>query len=73
MMRLTADEKAIVAGVLLSAAVAGIGILELMQATSSATLPSFIWQMIVGSMLFNAGISGVIGCGTMLAVYRAVL
>jgi hypothetical protein len=73
MSRYTVDEKAMVVGIFLAACVAGIGILQLMAAPSNVNMTAFIWQMITGAMLFNAGVCGVTSIGAMWVNYQAVL
>jgi hypothetical protein len=73
MKSLTNDEVSILTGIILSAGVAGIGILELYTALGCTTLQSYVGTMIVGAMLFNAGLSGVIGMLSVWFNYRAIL
>jgi hypothetical protein len=73
MSRYTVDEKAMLVGICLSALVAGVGVFQLLGAPTTGDTNSFIWMMITGSMLFNAGVSGVIGVGSMWVNYQAVL
>jgi hypothetical protein len=70
---LTKDEKAIVIGFLFSAGVAGIGILQLQAALTATALTAYIGAMVVGAMLFNAGVSGVCALGAIWFNYRALL
>ena len=73
MARFTTDEKAMLVGVCLSSGVAGIGLLQLIAAPNNLNIFSFIWQMITGAMLFNAGVSGVTCIGAMWVNYQAVV
>ncbi|MDD2246342.1 MAG: hypothetical protein PHC39_04590 [Proteiniphilum sp.] len=73
MMRYTVDEKAMLVGIALSALVSGVGIFLLMGAPTTTDTHSFIWMMITGSMLFNAGVCGVTSVGSMWVNYQAVL
>lgn len=73
MKSLTNDEVSILTGTVMSAGVAGIGILELYSALGASTLQSYVGTMIIGAMLFNAGLSGVIGMVSIWFNYRAIL
>ena len=72
-MSLTKDERSIIAGVLLSAGVMGIGILQLYAALASLTIEGYLGTMIVGAMLFNGGLTGVCSLLSVWFNYRAIL
>lgn len=69
----TQDERYLLAGVLLSALVAGTGIYELYVATGAGTETAFLGTLVIGAMLFNAGIAGVVGMCSIWYNYRAIL
>jgi len=73
MRSFTKDENALLVGAIMSAGVSGIGIYQLLIALSSPTIQGYIGTMIVGAMLFNAGISGLTAIGAMWANYQAIL
>lgn len=73
MVKLTTDEISIIAGTLASAGISGVGIHQLIVAMSSVTLQEYIGTMIVGSMLFNAGICGVTAFLSIWFNYQATL
>lgn len=71
--KLTKDEIAIIIGVLLSAGVAGVGIYQMYIARIVTTMPDYIWFLVTGAMLFDAGAAGVIGMLAIYFNYRAIL
>ena len=73
MLFLTNEEKSLFVGIALSALVAGTGIYELYVATGMPTEVSYLGTMIVGTMLFNAGICGVTALCSIWYNYRAIL
>ena len=73
MRTFTKDEKSLMAGAVMSAGVSGVGIYELLIALSSPTAAGYIGTMIVGAMLFNAGISGLTAVGAMWSTYQAIV
>lgn len=72
-MKLTKDEKTLLAGAALSAGVSGIGIYMLIAANAATSEPMYVGMMITGAMLFNAGISGVTAIGAIWYNYQATL
>ena len=73
MIKLTKDEVSIVAGILASAGISGIGIYQLLVAMSAITLQGYVGTMIVGAMLFNAGICGLTSFGAIWFNYQATI
>ena len=69
----TQEEKYLLVGIALSALVAGCGIYQLFAATAAVDMVGYIGSMITGAMLFNAGVSGVIGMCSIWYNYRAIL
>lgn len=73
MRTFTKDERALLFGAIMSAGVSGIGIYQLLVALSSPTMQGYLGAMIVGAMLFNAGISGLTAVGAMWSNYQAIV
>ena len=73
MRTFTKDEKALIVGALMSAGVSGIGIYELLIALSAPEIAGYLGTMIIGSMLFNAGVSGLTAIGAMWTNYQATV
>jgi high-affinity Fe2+/Pb2+ permease len=73
MRTFTTDEKSLLVGAVMSAGVSGIGIYQLLVALSAPTVEGYIGTMIVGAMLFNAGVSGLTAIGAMWANYQAII
>lgn len=70
---LTKDEISLLMGAVMCAGVSGIGIYQLYIARIVPTLPEYIWFMITGAMLFNAGIAGITAIGAIWYNYQALL
>ena len=73
MRKYSDDERALLIGAAMSAGVAGIGIYELLVALSASDMSGYIGTMIIGAMLFNAGVSGMTAVGAMWTNYQAIL
>jgi len=73
MRTLTTDEKSLVIGALLSCGVSGIGIYELDVALFSASPTGYLASLILGAMLFNAGVSGLCAIGSIWYNYQALV
>lgn len=73
MRTLTNDEKSLLMGAALSAGVSGIGVYQLYLALEATTPMAYLGTLIVGAMLFNAGLSGLTAIGSMWYNYQALL
>lgn len=73
MRTFTKDEKALLFGAIMSAGVSGIGIYQLLIALAAPTVEGYLGTLIVGAMLFNAGIAGITSIGAMWYNYQAIL
>jgi high-affinity Fe2+/Pb2+ permease len=73
MRTFTKDERALLIGAIMSAGVAGIGIYELLIALSAPEMSGYLGTMILGAMLFNAGVSGLTAVGAMWSNYQAIV
>lgn len=73
MLFCTPEEKSLLVGIVLSALVAGTGIYELYAATAMNSVAGYLGNMIVGAMLFNAGVCGVTAMCSIWYNYRAIL
>lgn len=73
MLFYTNEERYLLAGITLSAMVAGAGIYELYAAYGMGSEVAYLGTMIVGAMLFNAGVCGVTAFCSIWYNYRAIL
>jgi hypothetical protein len=73
MRNLTNDEKSLMVGAAASAGVSGIGIYQLILALAAPSSTAYLGTLIVGAMLFNAGISGLCSIGAIWYNYQALL
>ena len=69
----TKDEFAMIIGVAISALVAGFGIMMFYLALHEPSMLGYLSDSFIGVALFNAGVMGVIGIGSMWVNYQAVL
>jgi hypothetical protein len=69
----TKDEYSLLIGILLSALVSGCGIYQLIIAAEAPTEAAYLATVILGAMLFNAGVSGVTSISAIWYNYRAIL
>jgi len=67
------DEKAIATGIILSALMAGVGILQFWQALAEPSELGYLKDMFNGLILWIPGSAGVIGCLSIFYNYRATV